>query len=219
MTPERDSITVTGGETGPDQPDQHNAGRPEGAAERAGRSGSRLRFVLVPLALAVLALAVVIGIRLQRGSPGLGEVKLRPYAAPDFSLSLLDGGRFSLDQERGKIVVLNFWASWCVPCQTEAPVLEDVWQRYGGHNVVVVGVDIKDTPEDARAFLRRYVSTYPSGFDSQKEIYIDYGVYGLPETFVVDPQGMVVHHVIGPVTQAQLQSWLDPLLATQSRTP
>ena len=219
MTPESDSITVAGGETGPDQPADSDAARHDTPAEPDGRSGSRLRLVLVPLALAVLALAVVIGIRMQRGNPGLGEVKLKPYTAPDFSLSLLDGGRFSLDQERGKIVVLNFWASWCVPCQTEAPVLEDIWQRYSAHNVVVVGVDIKDTPEDARAFLRRYVSTYPSGFDSQKEIYIDYGVYGLPETFVVDPQGMVVHHVIGPVTQAQLQSWLDPLLAAQTRAP
>jgi cytochrome c biogenesis protein CcmG/thiol:disulfide interchange protein DsbE len=92
-------------------------------------------------------------------------------------------------------------------------VLEGAFQRYQGQGVRFIGVDIKDTPDDARSFLRRHVSTYPNGFDAQKQIYIDYGVYGLPETFVVDRNGMVIHHVIGPVTEAQLDSWLRPLVA------
>jgi cytochrome c biogenesis protein CcmG/thiol:disulfide interchange protein DsbE len=162
----------------------------------------------------VLALLVILAVRLARGDQSLGEVKLHPYSAPEFSLTLFDGSRFSLDEERGKIVVVNFWASWCVPCRDEAPGLENVWQQYKDRGVVLVGVDIKDTPDAAQSFLERYIATYPSGFDGKKEIYIDYGVYGLPETFVVDPQGMVVRHVIGPVTESQLHAWLDPLVAS-----
>ena len=163
-----------------------------------------------------LGLVIAVGIKLARGDQQLGEVKLHPYAAPNFSMTQFSGDPFSLDAERGKIVVVNFWASWCIPCQSEAPILESAWQRYRSQGVVFVGVDIKDTPEDARSFLQRYASSYPNGFDAQKSIYIDYGVYGLPETFVVDRQGMVTHHVIGPVTQSQLDGWLTPMLAQQS---
>jgi cytochrome c biogenesis protein CcmG, thiol:disulfide interchange protein DsbE len=171
------------------------------------------RLILLAISVVVLALVTVIGIRLARGSQQLGEVKLHPYVAPDFAIDLFNGGRFSLAERRGDVVVVNFWASWCIPCREEAPVLEGGFSRYKGQGVQFVGVDIKDTPDDARSFLRRYVSDYPNGFDAQKRIYIDYGVYGLPETFVVSRDGMVVHHVIGPVSEAQLDAWLRPLVA------
>jgi cytochrome c biogenesis protein CcmG/thiol:disulfide interchange protein DsbE len=186
----------------------------ESGTPAAGRS--RLRWVLLPITLAVLGLLTVFGIRLARGDSQLGEVQLHPYTAPNFGMALFGGDNFSLAQQRGRVVVLNFWASWCVPCQQEAPALERVWQRYRDRNVVLVGVDIKDTPDDAHTFLQRYIATYPNGFDSQKQIYIDYGVYGLPETFVVDQDGMVLHHIIGPVTEAQLERWLDPLVANSA---
>ena len=199
--------------------DVENVSDPSAQLEAPTARGSRLRWVLLPIALAVLALLVLLGVRLSRGDSQLGEVKLHPYPAPNFAMTLFGGDTFSLTQQHGKVVVLNFWASWCVPCQQEAPTLEQVWQRYRDHNVVFVGVDIKDTPDDARTFLQRYVATYPNGFDSQKQIYIDYGVYGLPETFVVDQSGMVVHHVIGPVTDSQLETWVDPLVASPATGP
>jgi cytochrome c biogenesis protein CcmG, thiol:disulfide interchange protein DsbE len=173
----------------------------------------RLRLILLGIALVTLALLVVFGIKLARGNSQGGEVKLNPYTAPNFALDLFDGSQFRLDGARGNIVVLNFWASWCIPCRTEMPVLESAYQHYRGQGVQVVGVDIKDTPDDARSFLQRYAATYPSGFDAQKNIYIDYGVYGLPETFVIDRSGKVVHHVIGPINQQQIDAWLDRLIA------
>jgi cytochrome c biogenesis protein CcmG, thiol:disulfide interchange protein DsbE len=190
---------------------------PNSSVPTSAQRGFRLRLILLLVVAVVLGLLALVALRLARGDQSLGEVKLHPYAAPDFSLTLFDGSRFSLAQERGNVVVVNFWASWCVPCRDEAPGLESVWQRYRDRGVVLIGVDIKDTPSDARSFLQHYVSTYPSGFDGTKAIYIDYGVYGLPETFVVDPQGMVVHHIIGPVTESQLHTWLDPLLASARR--
>ena len=174
---------------------------------------SGLRVILLAVSLVVLVFVTIMGIRLARGTQPVGEVKLHPYAAPDFAVDLFSGGRFSLAEDRGSVVVVNFWASWCVPCQTEAPVLEGAFQRYHAQGIEFVGVDIKDTTSDAQIFLRRYVSTYPNGFDAQKRIYIDYGVYGLPETFVVDRNGMVVHHVIGPVSESQLDAWLGSLVA------
>lgn len=177
----------------------------------SGRRG-RARWVVLGVALVVLAIAGAVGYRLARGDQSLGEVKLKPYPAPDFALTLFDGSRFSLASQRGNVVVLNFWASWCDPCRAEAPVLESSWQRYRSRGVVFVGVDIKDTPEDARGFLQRYTASYANGFDAEKKIYIDYGVYGLPETFVIGRDGQVLHHVIGAVTGPQLDGWLAPLL-------
>jgi cytochrome c biogenesis protein CcmG/thiol:disulfide interchange protein DsbE len=186
--------------------------RSQGAAQAAKRR-PWMRWVLLLIGLVVLGLVAVIGIRLAQGPSQLGEVKLNPYPAPNFSVNLFNGGQFSLSQERGKIVVVNFWASWCVPCQSEAPVLEAAYQHYHPQSVDFIGVDIKDTPDDAQKFLQTYLSTYPNGFDAQKQIYIDYGVYGLPETFVVNQQGLVVHHVIGPVTAQQLDGWLDGMVS------
>ncbi|MGI8552171.1 MAG: TlpA family protein disulfide reductase [Dehalococcoidia bacterium] len=183
-----------------------------------GHARSR-RWILLPIALTALGLVILLGLKLYRGDQSLGEVKLQPYTAPNFDFALFNGDRFSLAQQQGKVVVVNFWASWCLPCRDEAPVLEQAWEHYRDQGVVFVGVDIKDTPEDAQRFLQRYVAGYPNGFDSQKQIYINYGVYGLPETFVVDPRGRIIHHIIGPVSQTQLDGWLTLLMGGLPNPP
>jgi len=120
--------------------------------------------------------------------------------APDFTLERLDReGELTLSSLEGKAVVLNFWASWCLPCKEEAPFLERVWRENRDRGLVVVGVDAKDLRSDARAFMRRFGLTYPIVYDGPGPTTKRYGVTGFPETFVIDRDGRVVDVLIGGI--------------------
>jgi cytochrome c biogenesis protein CcmG, thiol:disulfide interchange protein DsbE len=113
------------------------------------------------------------------------------------------GREVSLDDLRGRVVVLNIWASWCGPCKNEAPILNDVAERFrGGGRVVVLGLDTQDLSEKARAFARDYGITYPSLRESGDEAYRAFQATGVPETFVIDPQGRIAIHVVGEIQSA-----------------
>ncbi len=121
--------------------------------------------------------------------------------APAFSLRRLDtNGTLALASLRGKPVVLNFWASWCVPCKGEAKMLEDAWQRYRSQGVVFVGIDWHDVKSDARRFLDHHGVTYPTVLDGSGSITDRYGVVGVPETYFIDRRGRLVgEHIVGTV--------------------
>ncbi len=120
--------------------------------------------------------------------------------APGFTLERLDqDGELALSSLKGKAVVLNFWASWCIPCKEEAPYLEDVWRENRADGLVVVGVDAKDFRRDARRFADRFELTFPIVYDGPGSILEDWGVTGFPETFVIDRQGRVVESFVGAV--------------------
>lgn len=132
--------------------------------------------------------------------------------APAFALEDLDGQKWTLDQLRGQVVVINFWSTWCLPCREEYALLQSAQTHWP--QVRFLGVIYQDEVSKVRAHLKRAVPdpTYPNLIDPGGHIAIDYGVAGVPETYIVDPQGRVVHKQVGPFTEASLMAYIDPLL-------
>lgn len=126
-----------------------------------------------------------------------------------FTLSLFDGKKVSLEDFRGKAVFLNFWASWCPPCRAEARDLEAAWQRFKDQDIVFLGVDIQDSEEAALAFIGEFNITYPNGRDASGKIAIDYGVWGIPETFFIDPDGRITYKHVGSLGPTIIAAKLD----------
>src|SRR5262249_47611423 len=120
----------------------------------------------------------------------------------------------SLAALRGRVVVINFWASWCYPaCYEEAPALARAWAAYKDRGVVIVGINIQDKEEPARKFLAQFNHTFPNAPDPAGRVSLDYGVYGVPETFFIDRAGRVRFKQVGAVTDALFEQRVETLLA------
>jgi cytochrome c biogenesis protein CcmG/thiol:disulfide interchange protein DsbE len=179
-----------------------------------------LRALLIGSVVAAgLALFLFVGLGAKSGpGSGSGAVVGPGSVAPGFTLPSLTGGGpvdlAALGSDRHRPVVLNFFASWCEPCQKETPLLARTAdaERAKGSVVQFVGVDVADPPSDALPFVRRTGITYPVGTDA--DLRVTSGLYGLngePNTFFIDASGHVIGHVIGAVTQPQLDAWLHRL--------
>ncbi len=145
----------------------------------------------------------------------LYQITLGPISsggAPDFTLSTFDGGSLTLSKLRGQVVIVNFWASWCKPCEQEAAELEAFYRANKDRGVLLIGVDYVDTETEARGFLLRYGISYPNGPDLGTRISQAYRIKGVPETYIVDKNGQLARTLIGPTTQATLQAIVEPLL-------
>jgi cytochrome c biogenesis protein CcmG/thiol:disulfide interchange protein DsbE len=143
---------------------------------------------------------------LAAGQVGEGE------QAPEFTLQTFDGQSVALADLRGQVVVVNFWASWCKPCEEEAADLENTWRHYQGQGVMFLGIDYVDTETEARLYLDRFDITYPNGPDLGTDISHRYRIRGVPETFVIDQGGTLRALFVGPTTQAALMAAIEPLL-------
>ena len=160
----------------------------------------------------VLAVALVAGLlalliwKVAHGSGKTAEPK-------NFNLSRVGTpGKLELASLRGKVVVLNFWASWCIPCKQEAKTFQKIWKEYRDKGVVVIGVDSKDFTGDALSFVHRYGLTYPIVRDGDGSLWGPYGVTGVPETRVIDRQGRYAAKFFGAITAAQLRAGIRQAL-------
>ena len=137
--------------------------------------------------------------------------------APGFTLKLFDGGNFNMSDHKGRPVIVNFFASWCIPCKTEAPILEKVYQEYyvkqekPEEKVVFVGIAIQDTDSAARAFVKETGLTFPTGLDGEGTIKQAFGVYGLPTTFFVGRDGLINYTHAGSITEELLVNEMQKL--------
>ena len=180
-----------------------------------------MRRLLAPVPVAVigvvLALVALLAYGLASNEPdrGLEEALERGEReqAPRLELPRLSGaGVASLADYRGRVVVLNFWASWCEPCRDESPLLQRWHERMRKQDGTVLGVDVKDVTDDARAFIDEYELTYPMLRDGSSDSSEAFGVVGYPETVVIDRRGRIAGVTHGPVDESDLRRQVLPLL-------
>ncbi|MDX1600035.1 MAG: TlpA disulfide reductase family protein [Anaerolineales bacterium] len=146
---------------------------------------------------AVLLLLVILGLGLQRaqkGPVGVGS------AAPSFTLTTFEGQEISSAELRGSVVVVNFWASWCLPCEQEAAELEQAWRNYRDQGVMFLGVNYVDTSPEAHRYLQKFDISYPNGPDVRTRISQAFRIRGVPETYVIGRNGEIVSVQKGPYT-------------------
>ena len=146
-----------------------------------------------------------------------GEVSLEPQPAIDFTLKTIEGDSIRFSDLQGKVVMVDFWSSWCPPCRVEAPALEQAYEQFRGQGVEFIGVAIWDREKEVRSFLSRYGIKYMNGLDERGHIAIDYGVRGIPEKYFIDRQGYLVRKFIGPISMEKLTEVLDELLSEGGR--
>jgi cytochrome c biogenesis protein CcmG/thiol:disulfide interchange protein DsbE len=174
--------------------------------ESARRSSRRRRvrwLVAAVLVATVLAVGIKVGVGLGDesrlvASPLLGK------KAPSFSLPRLDGGTLHSGDWQGRVYVVNFWASWCVPCRKEAPILRSFHERWSPRGVELVGIVVNDTVENARTFRDEFRLKYPQVEDPGSAVRDRYGVRGVPETYIVNERGTVMAAILGELDRGTL---------------
>ncbi len=188
-----------------------SAGELRGTPPRAPLQGRR--WLLAAVAVGVLALLGLLFWGMQRGpSTPINTVAPINRPAPDFTVTTLDGQQLRMSDLRGKTVVLNIWASWCGPCKDEAGELNRAYAQYQGRNVAFVGIAFNDDTGPMREFVAKYGVPYPVALDPEGKISIDLGITGVPETYIVNPNGQMTQKWVGPITAKQLTTLLAPLV-------
>jgi len=221
-------------------PESTTASQPEPPPRRPARSLVRTALHAVAVLIPLLLLGLLaFGVAAQSPSTTIDDSLARGHSilAADFRLDVLQkgnleprlspalaaplsSGRLSLRELRGVPVVLNFWASWCVPCAQEAPALERAWRAQARpRGVLFLGLDMQDAAPDGRNFMHHFGIDYPNIRDPGNDVALNYGVTGLPETFFISRAGKIVGHVIGESSSSQLIQGITAALRGQVASP
>ena len=175
-----------------------------------------LRVLRWAIPLAVIPVLLLLGYGFRTDPREIPSPLIGKPAAP-FSLKTFDGAPISLESLRGRVVVINFWASWCYPaCYEEAPVLARTWEALKGRDVTFLGIDIQDKEEAARKFIAQFRFTFPNAPDPAGRVSVDYGVYGVPETFFIDRAGRVRWKHVGALTDELVRQRVETLLGERA---
>ncbi len=178
------------------------------ASDDDARTAARNHPGLLALTAAVLLLSVFFGIAFSRNNIAQPEAGV----APDFEVMTFAGETLGLADLRGRVVVLNFWASWCGPCRVEAPVLQTIHERWRKRGVTVLGIAYIDVDRHSLAFIEEFGLTYPNAPDRGNRVSDRYNIQGVPETFVIDQQGHIAHFFYAAVNETALETVLLRLL-------
>lgn len=144
-----------------------------------------------------------------------GSVAKEGFTAPDFKLGLMDGGKITLSELEGKVVLVNFWTSWCPPCRQEMPAIESVYRSYKDIGLVVIGLNLtaQDSKQDAASFAQEVGVTFPIALDLDNSVGNLYRVTALPTSFFIDRKGVIRSVIVGgPMSEAVVQSKVEELL-------
>jgi peroxiredoxin len=195
--------------------------REEAVEGRRRKERRRGRVLLVALAAIALFTVYSAARRVQEQGTDVAGLSIADYRArasgdrrpaPEFTAPALGGGEISSSELEGRVVVVNFWASWCGPCRLEAPDLEATWRAYEGRGVQFLGVNFRDDRYAARSFEDEFGLTYPSAFDPSGALAHKFGVLALPSTFVISDEGWIEYHFTGVVTEGILRNALEDVL-------
>lgn len=177
---------------------------------------SRVAVAGIGIGLAILLAALAVALSQGVGQPDAGRTDIGGAQAVEFTAPLFGGGDFVLADSAEQPVFIYFWASWCVPCEEEAPVIERLWPEYRDRGYQFVGVNIWDLPADAERFIAEHGLTFPLARDAERSVYVEYGVQALPVGFFIEPGLSIRSRYDGPLDEARLRSELDALAGEQS---
>ena len=175
------------------------------------------RVVRIAVVVAILGLVVTLALAFRRDPHDIKTGTIGK-AAPVFTLDRLDGsGTVALADLSGKVVVVNFFASWCLPCTQENPALVRVYERYRSSDVVMLGVNYQESRDNGLAYVRRMGMGWTTVADDDGRVAMSYGVFGPPETFFIGPDGVIAGRHIGPIDEETLVNAIETLRARAVR--
>ncbi len=184
------------------------------AAARTFARSLHGRLLVVGVGSAALALIAVLAIASLRdvGQDPLGAVDPGIERAAEFSLPALGGGEVAIADYADGPIFLYFWASWCAPCEREAPLIEQLWSEYEARGYAFLGINILDSEREARRFVERHGLTFPSLVDADGEVYLEFGVNGVPEAYFLSPGLQVRHKFLGELRESEFREMLEAIM-------
>ena len=169
---------------------------------------------LIVLVTALFAYALWIGLAGKESARTPSRLVGNP--APGFTLESFNGEKVRLSDFRGKTLLVNFWASWCHPCREEAPALEKIYMSLSGEQVEFIGINIMDDRKSAEKYIKSFGGTFVNVYDPENRVHLDYGVGGVPETFFINPEGVIAGKHRGPLTEKMIIRYIENAVAYKS---